>query len=192
MADVFTMLRNDHRHVEDLARVGESEDGAERRVMIEELTRALALHMRFEEQQLYPLLADLDTEMAEEAEIEHGLARESLSKLGEPAAAPGFGAAVDTLTGGIGHHMKDEETELFPRLRLAFDRGTGRVPRGDAQAPSGRRRPADVRSAHRDQGRAARARPRRWDRRPFAHDQGAAPTRDVVGLSVLTMTRRTP
>lgn len=122
MTDVFTMLRSDHRHVEDLlARLGESEEGAERTAMIDELTQALTLHMRFEEQQLYPLVAGLDAEMAEEAEIEHGLAREALAKLSELAAVPGFGAAVEMLTGGISHHVKEEETEVFPKLRSSCD-----------------------------------------------------------------------
>ena len=122
MTDVFAMLRNDHRHVEDLlTRLGESEPGRERDVLVKELSAALTLHMRFEEQELYPLLVQLDPESAEEADIEHRLAREGLSKLGELVAAPGFGAAVDMLTGGIGHHVKDEETEVFPTLRERTD-----------------------------------------------------------------------
>jgi len=45
----------------------------------------------------------LDHETAEEAEIEHGLAREGITKLNELVSAPGFGAAVEMLKGGIGH-----------------------------------------------------------------------------------------
>jgi hemerythrin superfamily protein len=125
MADVFTILRSDHRHVEDLlTRLGDSEQGAARDAVIEELTLALTVHMRFEERQLYPVVADIDAEMAEEAAIEHALASEALTKLAELAAAPGFGAAVEMLTGGIGHHVKEEENEMFPRLREACDSGT--------------------------------------------------------------------
>jgi hemerythrin superfamily protein len=122
MPDVFTMLHNDHRHVEDLlTRLSETNEGAERDAVIEDLTSALMVHMRFEEQLLYPLLGQLDAEAAEEAEIEHRLAREALSKLSELAAAPGFGAAVEMLSGGIKHHVREEERELFPQLKQAYD-----------------------------------------------------------------------
>jgi hemerythrin superfamily protein len=122
MSDVFTMLRNDHRQVESLLdRLGDSEQGAARNAMIDELTKALRLHMQFEEQKLYPIVVKVDSEMAEEASIEHGLAREALAKLAELAAAPGFGAAVEMLSGGIGHHVEEEEKEMFPQLREACD-----------------------------------------------------------------------
>jgi len=125
MSDVFTMLRNDHRQVEGLlGRLGESKPGPERDTLILELTTALTLHMQFEEQELYPFVVDVDEEMAEEASIEHRLAREALGKLADLSSAPGFGAAVDMLTGGIGHHVEDEETGMFPRLREACDSAT--------------------------------------------------------------------
>jgi hemerythrin superfamily protein len=125
MSDVFTMLRNDHRQVEGLlSRLGDSQPGPERDTIILELTKALTLHMQFEEQQLYPFVVDVDKEMAEEASTEHRLAREALGKLADLASAPGFGAAVDMLTGGIGHHVEEEENEVFPRLREACDGAT--------------------------------------------------------------------
>jgi hypothetical protein len=80
--------------------------------------------MRFEESRIYPLMTTLDEEMATEAETEHGLARESLDKLVALSAEPGFGAAVEMLTGVISHHVEDEEREAFPRLRKAHDAAT--------------------------------------------------------------------
>ena len=125
MVDVFTVLRSDHRHVEELlSRLEESDKGAERDALVRELTEALTVHMQFEEQRLYPMLAPLDGEGAEEAGIEHGLARDGLAKLAELSAAPGFGAAVEMLTGGIDHHVKEEESEVFPKLRAAYDSDT--------------------------------------------------------------------
>jgi hemerythrin-like domain-containing protein len=35
---------------------------------------------------------------------------------------PGFGAAVAMLTAGIKHHVKEEETEVFPKLKSKLDR----------------------------------------------------------------------
>ena len=175
MTDVFSILRNDHRHVEDLlTRLGDSEPGAERDSLVRELTDALRLHMRFEEEELYPPLAELDAESAEEADIEHRLAREGLDKLAELAAAPGFGAAVEMLTGGIGHHVQEEEQEIFPKLRDAFD--AGRIDRLGAtlKDDEGGRRSAGLRPPHRHQGRAARHGARRRCRRAIGDEQGPA------------------
>jgi hypothetical protein len=33
---------------------------------------------------------------------------------------PGFGAAVDMVEAGIKHHVEEEETEVFPKLRKAL------------------------------------------------------------------------
>lgn len=118
MTDVFEMLSGDHRHVKDvLEQLSDSSEGPTRVELTRTLGKALTLHMAFEEEQLYPLLVDLDEEMAEEAEIEHGLAREALQRVMELTDAPGFGAAVEMLTGALSHHVSEEEQEVFPKLR---------------------------------------------------------------------------
>ena len=123
--NAVAMLEADHRHVEHLlTKLAESEAGSERDAMVEQLSAALSVHMQFEEQELYPLVARIDGEMAEEAGIEHGLARDGVTKLTELASAPGFGAAVEMLAGGISHHVEEEEGEMFPKLRSASDTAT--------------------------------------------------------------------
>jgi hemerythrin superfamily protein len=125
MSDVFTMLETDHRSVESLLdELAESEQGREREALVVVLTQALQLHMRFEEAEIYPLLGKVDGEMAEEAEIEHGLARDGLSKMTELVAAPGFGAAVEMVKAGISHHVEEEEHDAFPKLRESCDDAT--------------------------------------------------------------------
>ena len=125
MTDVFTLLETDHRRVEALLDdLAQSEKGPEREALVVRLTQALELHMQFEERDVYPLLAPVDGEMVEEAEIEHGLAREGLAKMTELAAAPGFGAAVEMVKAGIGHHVEEEEHEAFPKLRSSCDAET--------------------------------------------------------------------
>jgi hemerythrin superfamily protein len=125
MADVFKMLESDHRQVERLLEsLSSSSEGSEREQLVQKLTAALTLHMKFEESSIYPLLADVNSEQAEEANIEHGLARDGLSKLSELMSQPGFGAAVEMLKGGISHHVEDEEGEVFPELRKAVGKDT--------------------------------------------------------------------
>jgi hemerythrin superfamily protein len=125
MPDVFAMLETDHRNVEKLLdQLAESEEGPEREALVAQLTQALQLHMEFEEGDVYPLLATLDGEMEQEAEIEHTLARDGLAKMTELVAAPGFGAAVEMVKAGISHHVEEEEQEAFPKLRSSCDAAT--------------------------------------------------------------------
>lgn len=124
MGDVVTMLELDHRVVERvLDALGQTEPGPEREQLLAQLASSLELHMTFEEGEIYPLLQKIDAELEEEAEIEHKLARDGIAQLRDMVTKPGFGAAVDMLKGGISHHVEDEETEAFPKLRANVDSG---------------------------------------------------------------------
>lgn len=73
--------------------------------------------MKTEEAQVYPELAKIDSEGAQGAETEHTLVRDGLATLSEMIGQPGFGAIVAMLTAGLAHHVKEEEDDLFPKLR---------------------------------------------------------------------------
>jgi hemerythrin-like domain-containing protein len=79
--------------------------------------------MDMEEAIVYPIVRqNVGAEDEEEAEVEHGLAREGLEKIQSMRAAPGFGATVEMLKGGITHHVQEEETQLLPELKDAVSR----------------------------------------------------------------------
>ncbi len=124
MNDPMTILKADHREVKKLlTALGDSEEGTEREQMAAEVDAALRLHMEIEETFLYPAVAEyVGEEDEEEAEIEHGLAREGLAKMVSMVDKPGFGAAAEMLLGGIEHHVEEEETELLPALKEALPR----------------------------------------------------------------------
>ena len=124
MNDPMTILKADHREAKKLlTALGESEEGPERDKMAAELEAALTLHMQIEEDILYPSVAEfVGEEDEEEAEIEHGLARDGLSKMLSMVAMPGFGAAAEMLLGGIMHHVEEEENEILPALKEALPR----------------------------------------------------------------------
>jgi hemerythrin-like domain-containing protein len=126
MNDPIAMLKQDHREAAAmLKRLDTSKPGPRRRATVTKLTGALDVHMRFEEAEIYPLLAEkVSRESAEEGTIEHGLAREGLKQINTLVDEPGFGAAVAMLTAGIRHHVKEEETELFPKLKKQLDHDT--------------------------------------------------------------------
>jgi hemerythrin-like domain-containing protein len=124
MNDPIAILKQDHREAAAmLKQLAVSKPGATRRKTTERLVAALRLHMEIEEQLVYPLVAKLVGEDEEhEAEIEHGLARDGLAKMVELVDEVGFGAAVAMVTAGIKHHVKEEETEIFPMLKAELDR----------------------------------------------------------------------
>jgi hypothetical protein len=119
VADLLSQLEAEHRQVESwLEALEQAEEPDERLRLLGLVERALPEHMRVEESQVYPLLAELDGEMAVEARNEHDSARELLTKIRDAAPdTPGFGGLVAALKGAIGHHVEDEEGEAFPRLR---------------------------------------------------------------------------
>jgi hemerythrin superfamily protein len=119
VADLLTQLEAEHRQVESwLEELEQAEEADERLRLVGLVERALGAHMRTEELEVYPLLTELDGEMAEEAQHEHDDARELLAKVrGAAPDTPGFGGIVAALKGAIGHHVEDEEGEAFPKLR---------------------------------------------------------------------------
>ncbi|MEP7047880.1 MAG: hemerythrin domain-containing protein [Ilumatobacteraceae bacterium] len=122
MNDPMTILKADHREAKKLlTALAESDEGAERDKMADKVNEALLLHMKIEESIVYPAVKQqVGAEDEEEAEIEHGLAREGLAKMMSMLTVPGFGAAVEMLKGGIEHHVEEEETELLPALKEAL------------------------------------------------------------------------
>lgn len=124
MNDPMRILKADHREVEKLlAKLAETDEGAERQQLADDLVMKLTAHMEMEESIVYPPVGkEVGKEDQEEATIEHGLAREALDKIAAMVEAPGFGAVVEMLKGGISHHVEEEETELLPELKDALSR----------------------------------------------------------------------
>jgi hemerythrin-like domain-containing protein len=117
--DVLDHLTQEHRKVEKLLKkLSDSEPGSARESTLAELEESLATHIPVEERFVYPIVKRvIGAEDTEEATTEHNLTRDGLAKMRELVAKPGFGAAVEMVTGGIGHHVHEEETEIFPELR---------------------------------------------------------------------------
>jgi hemerythrin superfamily protein len=122
--DPVAILKRDHRDVAAMLKtLDASRPGARRRATLDKLTKALTLHMEIEERVIYPSVARLvGKDDAKEAGIEHRLVRDGLEQLQTLVDQPGFGAAVAMVTAGIKHHVKEEETEVFPKLKRKLDR----------------------------------------------------------------------
>lgn len=120
------MLQADHRRVEALFARIQATEGDERAELVQQLLLALRVHMELEENHVYPLIQkEVDEDTAEEAEVEHQLARDGLDQLEELTPdEPGFDGALAMVMAGIEHHVMEEETDAFPRLagKLGPDR----------------------------------------------------------------------
>lgn len=121
--DVIEELSTDHREVESLfAQFENIPVGSERRTqLVDTLTIELVRHSVAEEQHLYPAVREhledgdswADKELADHARVE-----EMLKDLeGRDADDPELGPLVATLKDEVARHVRDEEANLFSRLR---------------------------------------------------------------------------
>jgi hemerythrin-like domain-containing protein len=117
--DVTRILEADHRQVEELFEEIDGAEGEARQPFIDELATSLRAHMELEEQIVYPAIEPVTgDETVQEAQTEHQLARKGLEDMLRLAPdEPGFGAALEALKAGITHHVEEEETEVFPKVR---------------------------------------------------------------------------
>lgn len=124
MNDPMRILKADHREVERLLKqLSETDEGTEREQLADEVATKLAAHMEIEESIVYPPIGDaVGDDDREEAEVEHRLARQGVETMLSMVDQPGFGAAVEMLSGGIHHHVEEEESQLLPDLKDALSR----------------------------------------------------------------------
>ncbi|MFN0089543.1 MAG: hemerythrin domain-containing protein [Acidimicrobiales bacterium] len=124
MNDPMRILKADHREAERvLTRLADTDEGGEREELAQQAVAMLTAHMDMEESILYPLVAQhVGGDDEEEAQVEHGLVRESLQKMQAMLAEPGFGATVEMIKAGMLHHAHEEEGQILPELKDAMER----------------------------------------------------------------------
>ncbi len=123
--NAIDLLKHDHDHVEALFKdyqlLAEGDgDAGDRRALSTQICGMLAVHALIEEEIFYPAArkANVDADLLDEAEIEHGSAKELIAQIGAAQASdPLYDARVKVLGEYIRHHVKEEESELFPACR---------------------------------------------------------------------------
>jgi hemerythrin superfamily protein len=121
--DAITLLKQDHRTVSALFDEFEKADEEEQSAIAQRVCQLLTVHATVEEELLYPAAKEAfageeDEDLVNEAEVEHGAAKELIAKIeGMTGADEHFTATVTVLGEYIKHHVKEEENELFPRLK---------------------------------------------------------------------------
>ncbi|MGA5760606.1 hemerythrin domain-containing protein [Nonomuraea bangladeshensis] len=126
--DVIEVLTHDHREVEQM--FSELEDlrgaiGERPKLLAENVVIELVRHSVAEEQYLYPAVREHvpgGDELADDEIAEHAAAERTMQDLEQ--LEPGddrFWPVLDRLMAEVRHHLREEEDELFPRLRAACD-----------------------------------------------------------------------
>ena len=119
------MLVADHKLVKSLFEQYEDEKEADedtRRGIAERICGELTVHAQVEEELFYPWLrenlSEEDMEMVEEAEVEHGSAKDLIAQIESAEEVDAvYDAKVKVLGEYIDHHVKEEEGEMFPKVR---------------------------------------------------------------------------
>lgn len=118
--DVFDMLKTDHRHVQDLFTKFEDADKRARASIADETLTALEVHAALEEELVYPAIAEVidDEDLVNEAKEEHHVAKLLIKELRKmDAEDEGFSTKFKVLGELVGHHIEEEEGEMFPQAQ---------------------------------------------------------------------------
>ena len=122
--DAIALLKQDHRTVSQLFDEFEKADEEEQSAIAQRVCQLLTVHAQIEEELLYPTAKECfagdeeNEDLVNEAEVEHGSAKELIAKIeGMSSGDDHFAATVTVLGEYIKHHVREEENELFPQLK---------------------------------------------------------------------------
>lgn len=121
--EIIEMLKADHRKAkkafEDFERLDPEQDAEQCEAIVAQTCSELMLHMRLEEDCFYPATREAidDTDQMDEAELEHASAKSLIQQLRDMSPEDDKWAARFTVLGEyINHHVKEEETGMFPEV----------------------------------------------------------------------------
>lgn len=127
--DAITLLKADHHDVEQLFQQFERAGArahVQKRQIVDRIVEALSVHAAIEEQVFYPVaratVPSTDDVVLESLE-EHHVVKWLLSELAdmEPTHER-FVAKTTVLMENVRHHVKEEETDFFPKVRKQLGR----------------------------------------------------------------------
>ena len=123
--DAIKLLKDDHSEVSALfdkyrkahKRLSESQKES----LAQEICQMLTVHTQIEEEIFYPACREHvkgAEELLAEAKVEHQSAKDLIAKIEEGSPdGEDYDAEVMVLGEFVKHHIKEEQTELFPKVR---------------------------------------------------------------------------
>jgi len=119
--DAVALLKGDHREVEKLfGQFEKAKDADRKKVLADRICLELRVHTQIEEEIFYPVSREFldDEDIVDEAVVEHAAAKDLIAEI--EAMQPGedlYDAKMTVLQEQIEHHVEEEETEYFPKLK---------------------------------------------------------------------------
>ncbi|PZN31757.1 MAG: hypothetical protein DIU71_09175 [Proteobacteria bacterium] len=127
--DAIALLKNDHRTIEQLFDEFErTEEDSELSHLAERICQLLNVHAQIEEELFYPQVraafeeeaGEEAVELVDEAAVEHDTVKSLIARIESMTPDDqGFRPTVKVLGEYVKHHVREEEREIFPKLRSA-------------------------------------------------------------------------
>ena len=122
-ADAISMLTADHQRVMQLfERFENAQRGDQKERLATEICNELAVHAQLEEEIFYPAAREAigEEDLMDEAQVEHASAKELIAQIEVGSSKdPLWEAKVTVLGEYIRHHVKEEQGEIFRKVRAS-------------------------------------------------------------------------
>ncbi|NML26725.1 hemerythrin domain-containing protein [Zoogloea sp. G-4-1-14] len=119
--DAIALLKADHETVSGLfADYEKSDSSKKRKALVAEICSELSVHAQIEEEIFYPAVkkALKDKLLVPEATVEHAGVKGLIAQIeGVEPDGEVFDAKVKVLSEYVKHHVKEEQTEMFPKAK---------------------------------------------------------------------------
>jgi hemerythrin superfamily protein len=117
--DAIALLKADHEAVSQLfAEFEKTRSIPNKKALVTEICTALSVHAQIEEEIFYPAVkaALTDKLLVPEATVEHAGVKDLIAQLeGIEPDGEMYDAKVKVLSEYVKHHVKEEQTEMFPK-----------------------------------------------------------------------------
>lgn len=119
--EAIALLKADHKVVSMLFEQYENaRSSTKKKALVSQICTELSIHAQIEEEVFYPQVqAELkDKELIPEAIVEHATLKDLIAQIedGEPEDEL-YDAKVKVLSEYVKHHVKEEQNELFPKVK---------------------------------------------------------------------------
>ncbi|AOF82382.1 hemerythrin HHE cation binding domain protein [Methyloversatilis sp. RAC08] len=119
--DAIALLKADHEEVSGMfAEYEKKRTPATKMALVKEICTALSVHAQIEEEIFYPDVkaALKDKLLVPEATVEHAGVKDLIAQLdGVTPDGEMYDAKVKVLSEYVKHHVKEEQTEMFPKVK---------------------------------------------------------------------------
>ena len=118
--DAITLLRTDHKNVQQMFdQFEKTRSGDRKKAIAEKICNELTVHAQIEEEIFYPAAREAirQKDLIAEATVEHQSAKDLIAQIKGGGSGEMWEAKVKVLGEYIKHHVKEEQNEVFPQVK---------------------------------------------------------------------------